>query len=221
MKDGSTEGRKQTVQVKGTRQGTWHQTDLPMVRQWTSQAVSQWFRNQQTIATHPGINQSLWQTTQRSANQLASLTAHTICPDHQWDQQPANQIVGQTAGQSVDQPTNQPVSQLVSHPASYQCEKHHAPWTWRNMSISAICAPQPANRPACLLYLQSFCAAPSNPFSFLLSLFLSTFHEAAALSFQILCKQNISSLSMSRSDLFRFAYFMRFYSPCLHYSLLV
>lgn len=112
----------------------------------------------------------------------------------------------------MDQPTNQPVSQLVSHPASYRCEKRHAPWTWRIMSISAICAPQPANRPARLLYLQSCCAVP------LKSIFLSLVSFPFNLS-RSCC--TVLSNPVQTEHFLSFHVSLRFIQVCLFHALLL
>lgn len=79
--------------------------------------------------------------------------------------QPVKYLASQPDSRSIRGSANQP----VTHPARYRCGSTMEA-ELRIMPISAICASQPANQPASLLYLQSCCTVPSNPFFSLLSL---------------------------------------------------
>lgn len=121
-------------------------------------------------STSQFVKQTVWSVSQLLRLSISPSVSRT-------NSQPIKYPVSQLDSKWIHGSANQPVNQLVGYSAG--SEGWSAMETeLRIMPISAICASRPACQPVCLLYLQSCCAGPSNPFtrSFLFSL-LSLFFQ--------------------------------------------
>lgn len=205
--DRQMDSRKQTVQTAKSTKANDTKHIFSAVCQWTSQAVRQWLRNptDRSVSyrvSHPDNMSSVKQPSSQSIHSACQLVRQQVKqPSSPTAHQSNNRHANQPSRQQVKLCTSQPVSQSVIQPGT---SFGSTMWTeLRIMPISAICESQPANQPACLLYLQKL----------LHCCFKSNFSLLSPLPFPFspswICT-SIPPLSMPRSVFLRLIYVISF-----------